>query len=257
LIFAVVCSTIADCGLDKRWRGAKWRDAGWQGLKEFTVSRHDESSVGDFTLMRLYRSCGLEDIGEEAAAKFTQRYLEKLVSLIDANMSAKLQAQFDAEDVAQSVLNSWFQGIRRRRISPQSSTEIWSLISVIALNKIRNRVRAFAAKKREGSRVRESGEIIENFPEPEPGDIIEMEDFIAALKQRLTPRSQRVLQLSLEGLSVKEIAEDLGVVTRTIQRCREELRKESLALLPEDLRETAMGMFQQADDEAEHRHSGV
>lgn len=216
---------------------------------ELSVALHDESSVGDFTLVGLYRSCGLQDIGEEAAAKFTRRYMEKLVSLIDANMSAKLQSQFDAEDVAQSVLNSWFQGIRKRQIAPQSSAEIWSLISVIALNKIRNRVRAFAAKKREGNWGRKSGEIVEDFPEPEPGDEIEIKDFLAVLTKRLSPRNQQVLQLTMEGRSVKEIAESLGVVTRTIQRCREELRKEALALLPEDLRGIALCMFQQADEE--------
>jgi RNA polymerase sigma factor (sigma-70 family) len=222
-------------------------------VQERSVAGHEDSSVGDFTLVALYRSCGLTDISEEVATKFTQRYLEKLVSLIGANMSARLQSQFDAEDVAQSVLNSWFQGIRRRSIQPQSSAEIWSLISVIALNKIRNRVRAFRAKKREGSRGRESVEIIDSFPEPEPADVIEIEDFLAALNQRLSPRNQQVLQLTLEGRSVREIAESLGVVTRTIQRCRDELRKESLALLPEDLRETALRMFQQADNDIERR----
>lgn len=213
------------------------------------MARHDESSVGDFTLVGLYRSCGLQDIGEEAAARFTKRYMEKLVSLIDANMSAKLQSQFDAEDVAQSVLNSWFNGIRKRRITPQSSGEIWSLISVIALNKIRNRVRAFAARKREGSWGRQSGEIIEDFPEPEPGDEAEVGDFLCELNKRLSERNQQVLQLIIEGYSVKEIAERLGVVPRTIQRCRSDVRKEALSLLPEDLQEIALRMFRQTDEE--------
>lgn len=175
-------------------------------------------SAGDLTLVALFRSCTGEDIQQDAAGKFADRYMEKLVSLIQRNISGRFQSRFDAEDVAQSVMRSWFEGVRKRKIHPTSSSEIWPLISVMALNKVRNRIRFNQAGRRDVRQSEAGDEIFDQIPEPTPDDVVAFEDMLQVISDSLDEQSREVLQLILEGYSVTEISERLEVSTKTIQR---------------------------------------
>jgi DNA-directed RNA polymerase specialized sigma24 family protein len=218
---------------------------------DFCMTGDVDSTVGDLTLLSIYRSLGLQEGGEDAARKFTERYLDKLMVLIRANMSGKLQPHFDPEDVAQSVLNSWFGGVRGRGINPNSASEIWPLISVIALNKVRNRVRALGTLKQGGNWTRHDVELLNVATEPAAEDVVAIQDLLQELSNRLSPSAQEVLRLLNEGFSVREIAQKLDVVTRTVTRRKDEIRRQLLTLVPEDLRAFVERMYvdpEKADD---------
>lgn len=195
----------------------------------------NNSSLGDATLLALVRSCAGSEVSEDAAAQFAHRYMEKLLSLIQRNIAARFQPRFDAEDVAQSVLNSWFEGVRRRSIHPTSSTEIWPLISVLALNKVRNRIRFHQAKIRDIRQTEESDGYPDTVPDPTPDEAVIFEDLLQAVSVALSDDGRNVLRLILEGYSVTEIAEKLCISTKTVARRKAEIRKHVLSHLPEEL----------------------
>ena len=196
----------------------------------------EDSSIGDATLLALFRSCTGSEFRQDAAAKFAARYMEKLVSLIQRNIAARFQPRFDAEDVAQSVLQSWFAGVRRRSIHPTSGTEIWPLISVMALNKVRNRIRFHQAERRSVQRS-EDGEVsAAEMPDPTTHDATEFEDMLHSIGSSLDEDGRAVLHLILEGYSVAEIAEKLQISTKTVTRRKKEIRRQILSHLPDELR---------------------
>lgn len=209
----------------------------------------DDSSIGDATLLALFRSVTGTEIREDAAAKFTNRYLEKLVSLIQRNIAGRFQARFDAEDVAQSVLKSWFQGVRKRTIHPTCSTEIWPLISVMALNKVRNRVRFNEAGIRDVRRSEGNEELLEGVPDPTPEEAVAFEDMLQGISSALSDEVRSVLQLILEGYSVVEIAENLNVSTKTVSRRKSAIRREILKQLPDELRGVAERLAEGEEDD--------
>ena len=199
----------------------------------------DDSSIGDATLLALFRSVNGSDIREDAAAEFANRYMEKLVSLIQKNIAERFQARFDAEDVAQSVLNSWFAGVKKRTIHPTSSTEIWPLISVMALNKVRNRVRFNQAGIRDVRRSEGNDVLSQSIPDPTPAEALEFQDMLESVSAALPEDSRSVLRLILEGHSVAEIADKLQMSTKTVGRRKKDIRNQILNHLPEELRDVA------------------
>jgi len=205
-------------------------------------------SAGDLTLVALFRSCTGEEVKQDAAGKFADRYMEKLVSLIQRNISGRFQSRFDAEDVAQSVMRSWFEGVRKRKIHPTSSSEIWPLISVMALNKVRNRIRFNQAGRRDVRQSEAGDEISDQIPEPTPDDVVAFEDMLQVISDSLDEQSREVLQLILEGYSVTEISERLEVSTKTIQRRKKTIREQILKHLPDDLRAIAESFADDRED---------
>lgn len=205
-------------------------------------------SAGDLTLVALFRSCTGEEVKQDAAGKFADRYMEKLVSLIQRNISGRFQSRFDAEDVAQSVMRSWFEGVRKRKIHPTSSSEIWPLISVMALNKVRNRIRFNQAGRRDVRQSEAGDEIFDQIPEPTPDDVVAFEDMLQVISDSLDEQSREVLQLILEGYSVTEISERLEVSTKTIQRRKKTIREQILKHLPDDLRAIAESFVDDRED---------
>lgn len=197
---------------------------------------HGLSSAGDATLMELFRCSADHQIQQDAAQQFVGRYMDKLLSLVQRKVSGRLGSRFDAEDVVQSVMNSWFDGIRKRRIHPTSGSEIWPLIAAIALNKVRSRIRSALTHKNDVFRNEAAGDLVNTLPEPTPEDAVEFADLLEAISRNVDEKSIQVLRLILEGYSVTDISDLIKVSTKTVQRRKQNLRREILKHLPEDLR---------------------
>jgi RNA polymerase sigma factor (sigma-70 family) len=177
-----------------------------------------QKSVGDVTLMALLNSAGMREISEDAAAQFYARYMEKLMSLVQRNLASRFAARVDPEDLVQSIFRSWFTGAKEGRFQPASKDEVWKLLSVVALNKVRNKVKFHDAQRRAVSRTESGDEIFGGFPEPTPEDARKFVELIEAASQRLEEMPRRTLELTIEGKSVEEIATELGRTTRSVSR---------------------------------------
>ena len=64
-------------------------------------------------------------------------------------MSAKLARRMDAEDVVQSAFRSFFSGVNRDQFQLEESGDLWRLLVVIALNKLRRQAAFHGAAKRQ------------------------------------------------------------------------------------------------------------
>ena len=210
---------------------------------------HGFSSAGDATLMELFRCSADQQVQQDAAQQFVGRYMDKLLSLVQRKVSGRLGSRFDAEDVVQSVMNSWFDGIRKRRIHPTSGSEIWPLIAAIALNKVRSRIRSALTHKNDVFRNEAAGDLVNTLPEPTSEDEVEFADLLEAISRNVDEKSIQVLRLILYGYSVTEISDLIKVSTKTVQRRKQTLRREILKHLPEDLRSVVESFSDDAESE--------
>jgi len=206
-------------------------------------------SIGDVTLMALLKTSTDAEVSDQAAELFCTRYMEKLLALIDRNLAAKYSPRVDPEDLAQSILRSWFIRAREGRIELSSQDEVWKLLSTVALNKVRNKVKFHDRKRRAVSQTNSAPEILQCVPEPTQEDAAAFLDLVEVAGQRLDEKARRTLELIVEGKSVEEIADELGRTTKSVSRYKKQIGTVLQQLLDDDLQKIAAAAEQDADDQ--------
>jgi DNA-directed RNA polymerase specialized sigma24 family protein len=74
---------------------------------------------------------------EDAATTLYLRYAERLQAVAKRQTSANLASRFDPEDVIQSVFRTFFRRASEGQYDVPEGEELWNLLLVISLNKIR------------------------------------------------------------------------------------------------------------------------
>jgi DNA-directed RNA polymerase specialized sigma24 family protein len=187
----------------------------------------DDSSHGSVT----YWIAELRD-GEASAAQreLWDRYFRRIVALARTKLGALPRGPADEEDVAISAMQSLFQGFERDRFPDlYDRHNLWSLLAKITARKAINERQKQTAKKRGGGVPRLSvgptgGD--DSMPRCDPSDddlgpdfIVTMEEEMRRLMAILPDETlRRIAGRKLEGYSSAEIATELGVVERTVER---------------------------------------
>jgi RNA polymerase sigma-70 factor (ECF subfamily) len=174
---------------------------------------------------------------QRAASQLYERYFRRLVRLTDNYTGPDLSTRFDAEDVIQSVFGSFFNQVRCGLYEVPVGGDLWPLLLVIALQKIRRyRVRHRAAKRdvRRECRQGESGTAERELRCLESADPEPHLSLLAKETLELMPeRYREIVLLRLEGYEHEEIAQLSGRSKRSIERMFQECRQ----LLQEMIRE--------------------
>jgi RNA polymerase sigma-70 factor (ECF subfamily) len=190
-----------------------------------------ESSVSDDTLVQWLRSGN-----DGAASRLYSRYVDRLRALARAKLSADLCRRVDAEDIVQSVFRRFFQAARQGNYDAPAGDDLWGLLLVITLNKIRSEKSYQRAAKRDVRRTIDPGNGFSLEQIAERGDVadallrLHVEEALA----RLPADYRAVVELRMEGHEVQEIAQQTGRSKRTVERILQESRQ----ALRHDLNET-------------------
>src|SRR5919199_6366346 len=167
----------------------------------------------------------------EAAARLYDRYADRLRALTRRKSSSALACRLDPDDIVQSVFRNFFHAAREGGYDIPPGEDLWKLLLVIALNKIRARGTFHRAAKRDVRRTRRIDGLDpytlakEN---PYGQSALAFLRLVAeeALAQ-LPPLQRRIVELRIQGYQVHEIAEQTGrslrTVERTLQHCRQQL----------------------------------
>jgi len=163
---------------------------------------------------------------EQAAAALYQRYVERISQLVSGHLSAKLAQRLDADDVVQSVFRTVFRRSQAGSFTFEGDGDLWKLLATISLNKARSHARRNTSQKRDIGREAQlaEGDDLGNYmamrlsDPPDIADAVAFNETLATLFDRLPDAEAVILQGRLEGRSQLEIAEQLGVTTRTVRR---------------------------------------
>ncbi|MDB5305935.1 MAG: sigma-70 family polymerase sigma factor [Gemmataceae bacterium] len=178
------------------------------------------SSGTDETLIRRYRS------GDEAAAtSLYLRYAYRLRALAREYCAGPYARRFDADDIVQAAFQTFFHGVRQRGYAVPPGGELWGLLMVIALNKVRKLVEYHRA----GKRAVQHTACIDDL---DPRSVLAADESAAAflklvLEEQLEglPESNReIVRLRIEGYEVAAIADRTGRSRRTVERVLQDFR---------------------------------
>jgi len=162
---------------------------------------------------------------QDAASTIYRRYAGRLRSLVAAQCAAELQARFDAEDIVQSVFRAFFQGVQEASYDVPEGQELWGLLFVIALHKVRNQASFHRAAKRDvGQTV--GGDCFDHH------DLADDDASLAFLQMLIDdelkgypPVNRQIIRMRIEGYDITEIVQQAGRSRRTVERVLQEFRK--------------------------------
>ena len=169
---------------------------------------------------------------QDAEHDLWDRYFRRLVALARMKLGDAPRGAEDEEDVAVSALRSFYSGLAAGRF-PQLGDRhnLWALLAKITACKAINQRHRQLAKKRGGGRVLSEGQIAQpsSMNERQLAEFVEdglTPDFIVAVNEQCQELMDRlpddklrlIAHRKLEGYTNEEIAQELGVVSRTIER---------------------------------------
>lgn len=175
----------------------------------------------------------LKDGDAEAAAALWNRFFRRVVACAGVKMRNAERRAADEEDIAASVFESLWRGANERRFNDlQDRDDLWRLLAAITHQKSVDQLRFQLRRKRGAGRVRgdsavalgESEVVGDRFDalpgdDLEPGFLVLMEEQYQRLLQQLRDDGLRRVALGrLEGSTNREIASQLGVTERAVER---------------------------------------
>jgi RNA polymerase sigma-70 factor (ECF subfamily) len=173
----------------------------------------------------------IRDGDEDAARELLRRYEAEVRLVVRRQLPRLLRSRFDSLDFLQSVWGSFFKRVRGGPAEFEDSRHLVAFLARAAKNKVIDEYRRAASLKQdmhreeplyvEGDRPREVTDAGET-----PSQIAEAHETFGRLRD-LVPEARRdILDLKAQGLSSREIGDQLGLSERTIQRVLEELRRQ-------------------------------
>jgi RNA polymerase sigma-70 factor (ECF subfamily) len=172
--------------------------------------------------------------GEEAAAaQLFQRFAGRLIALARSRLDKQVRQKLDPEDVLQSVFKSFFSRQRQGDWDLANWDSLWSVLAQMTIRKCGRRAVYYHGQRRDVRREtaprsdeQDSGFFREALDrEPTPEEAAMLADSIEQLLRELEGYHRDIVQLSLQGCSIAQIAAETGVTERSVQRVLKRVRE--------------------------------
>ncbi len=188
------------------------------GLKLFSpVNNSQPQRFSDSSLLVRFQA-GEDD----AATALYNRYAARLMELANRSTGDDLSTRVDAEDIVQSVFRTFFRRASDGHYIIPEGEELWKLLLVIALNKVRSIAVRHRAAKRDVGQTRSMGQ--QDLEQPSHAtEVLRMtiDDILVTLPEP----HQRVVQARINGYEIGEIADQVSLSRRSVERILQSFRK--------------------------------
>lgn len=178
----------------------------------------------------------LQDGDDEAFERVWDWCYPKLVRMARLQLNPAKRRVYDEEDAALSAFRSFYHDVRAGRWGDlEDRQQLWRMLTTQLMRKIISRRRADAAHKRGDDRVRGESAFVYCGREgidglvsgdPSPELVAELLDEADAVLAQLSPPLRRVALLKMNGLSNLEIAAEIGLTGRSVERKLEQIRRQ-------------------------------
>ena len=187
-----------------------------------------EPEASDASLLSVFRTGD-----QDAATQLYLRYAKRLRALVKEQCSNELARRLEEDDIVQSVFRTFFTGAKQGLYKVPGGQDLWRLLLVISLNKIRAKGAYHSAAKRDARRTA-SLDAVGFGGEPSEHDSGEQAFFQVVVQEALATlkaEHREVVELRIQGYEVDEIAAKCNRAKRTVERFLQEARKRLAALL--------------------------
>jgi RNA polymerase sigma-70 factor (ECF subfamily) len=173
----------------------------------------------------------------DASTELYLRYAERLLALTANQSSPDLARRVDPEDLVQSVFRTFFRRASLGHYTVPDGEEIWKLLLVIALNKVRATGAFHRAAKRDVRRT-VGGEAfdraVESHPSQDEAALNFLRMVVEELLEGLPDAHRRMIELRIEGQEVNDIAVAVQRSKRSVERVLQDFRQRLDAMIGED-----------------------
>lgn len=166
--------------------------------------------------------------GDEAAIReILGRFEGDVRMMVRVQLPRVMRSQFDSMDFTQIVWQSFFEDLKDRSEEFESVKHLRGFLKGVARNKVFEQYRRltktekYSLAKEERLYVRRGGrEVARDLPAPgpSPSQTFQAGDRLAKLTAGRPPREVEILTLRHQGMTIEEIARQIGVNERTVRR---------------------------------------
>jgi RNA polymerase sigma-70 factor (ECF subfamily) len=179
-------------------------------------------AVSDGSLLRRFRAGS-----DQAATELYLRYARQIYRLAQANCGGDLARRIDASDIVQSVFSSFFRRARDGQYEVPDGQDLWKLLLVMALNKIRAQGNFHRAGCRDVGVTRLGGAMDEAADDRHDEQALTVLRLVVdEILMHHLPVNRDIVRLRIEGHEVAEIARRVNRSRRTVERVLQEFRQE-------------------------------
>lgn len=190
------------------------------------------SGLTDGSLLRRFQS------GEkDAATHLYLKYAKRLQGLARTQSSYDLARRVDAEDIVQSVFRTFFRRAKEGHYQIPDGEELWRLLLVITLNKVRSLGVYHQAAKRDVRRTSDAENIqsINNIEDwKDESALTVLKSVIDDVLKKLSPLQQEMVKLRIDGFEISEIAKRVQRSKRSVERSLQGFRESLRKMIEED-----------------------
>lgn len=176
---------------------------------------YDQEITG---LIQRYR-----DGEDDAATALYLRYAKQLQSIAEGETGAQMAVRVDPEGIVQSVFRTFFRRVDQGQYDISDPSELWKLLLVMALNKVRATAKSHRAIKRDISKTIPLEHSKEAAHDNEQALAI-LKMTIAEIVENLPENDRQIIMMRMEGHDVQDIANECGRSKRSVERILQKFR---------------------------------
>lgn len=163
----------------------------------------------------------------DASTRLYMKYADRLIGMTARKSSAELAAKVEPEDIVQSVFRTFFRRVENGQYDVPEGEDIWKLLMVITLNKIRAVVAHNRAAKRDMRRTRSEALMEDALAQASDRDEMALATLQIVIDELLADQievNRLIIRQRIEGYDILEIAENVNRSKRTVERVLQEFR---------------------------------
>lgn len=189
----------------------------------------DSSGLSDGSLLRRFQG------GEaDAATEIYVRYAKRLHALARKQTGADLARRFDAEDIVQSVFRTFFRRAAAGYYEVPAGEELWRLLLVLSLHKVRDRAVYHRAQKRDVGKTLPLEAYDGSRDDSSLDDRLAYDSLrlvVNDLIHDLPEANRRIIELRIDGHGIDGIVSKVGRSKRTVERTLQNFRQRLTELI--------------------------
>jgi RNA polymerase sigma factor (sigma-70 family) len=177
---------------------------------------------------------------ESAITRLWNDYYQQLVRIAALRLPSQMRRSGDEEDIALSAFHSFISGVRKEQFPELSEpNNLWGLLITLTGRKVQAHLRHQTRKKRGSGDVRGESVFLAADGEPNSGGISSVpgvaqsaeiqaelsEAYELLLEQLNDEQLQQIAVMRMDGYLVDEIAEQLTISKRAVERRLQLIRK--------------------------------
>ncbi len=197
--------------------------------QQLTDDSHDPT---DQTLLRRFK-CGEAD----AATELYIRYANRLEQLASKQTSPDLAFRVSSDEIVQSVFRTFFRRASIGQYDVAQGEDLWKLLLIISLNKIRSQSEFHRAQKRDvGKTITLKNEFFQNQSSAKDGNetaYVILKMTVDELLDDLPAGHADIVRLRIENQTLPAIAKKIGRSHRTVERVLQKFRDKLLEIVEE------------------------